>query len=44
MIKPDKRRRQRAIDRLDRGRRTSTILRDRRREDRLSHRGTEWSE
>lgn len=43
-VKPVKRRRMRAVDRLDRARRTSTILRDRRRDERLSHRGTEWSE
>lgn len=42
MIAPEKRRRQRAIDRLDRGRRTATILRDRRREERASHRETRW--
>lgn len=44
MIAPDKRRRLRAVDTLDRGRRTSTILRDRRREDRLSHRETRWAQ
>ena len=42
MIAPDKRRRRRAVDRLDRGRRTATILRDRRREDRASHREMGW--